>query len=320
MTEMIERVSVVIPTYNRAADVRVAVGCALAQTYPASAIEVIVVDDGGIDDTGSMLRREYGDRIRYVRTENRGVSAARNHGLEMATGAYLALLDDDDEWLPTKIAAQARVLDERPEIGLVLSDVERTDDARQTVDVFRRREQFPVDGNVIAYAVRRPSFVPSSSMFRRAVLEATGGFDATLPTAEDIDFFLRVALRFGVAVVSEPLTRAMHDHQGLSELPRSYRDYVTAVERFVRVHRDQLAPADRDAALFSAYVKNVRGYLWAGDFTGAARIAAMAARHARTPADRRQLAELGARMARKTWSRLVTTLAPSTRRRRAPRR
>ncbi|HUQ08110.1 MAG TPA: glycosyltransferase family A protein [Kofleriaceae bacterium] len=320
MREMSARVSVVIPTYNRAADVRIAVGCALGQTYPAEALEIIVVDDGGIDDTGHMLRRDFGDRIRYVRTENRGVSAARNHGLGLATGAYLALLDDDDEWLPAKIAVQARVLDERPEIGMVLTDVERTDDARRTVDVFRRREQFPVDGNVIAHAVRRPSFVPSSSMFRRAVLDATGGFDATLPTAEDIDFLLRVALRFGIAVVSEPLTRAMHDHQGLSELPRSYRDYVTAVERFVRVHRDDLAPADRDAALFAAYLKNLRGYLWTGDFTGAARIAAAAARHARTPADRRQLAGLGASMAKKTWSRLVTTIAPSGRRSRASRR
>ncbi len=307
MTATLEpaRVSVVIPTYNRAADVRIAVASALAQTYPAAALEIIVVDDGGIDDTGQALRREFGERIRYERTRNRGVSAARNRGLALATGAYLALLDDDDEWHPTKIATQARLLAERPDIGMVLTDVERTDQSRRTVEVFHRRSQFPVDGAVISLAVRRPSFIPSSAMFRREVFEATGGFDATLPTAEDIDFLLRVALHFGIAVVAEPLTRAMHDHHGLSELPRSYRDYVTAVERFVRVHHHELARADRDAALFAAYTKNLRGYLWAGDVTGAARIAAGAARHARTADDRRVLAVLGARLVKNTWARLI---------------
>jgi glycosyltransferase involved in cell wall biosynthesis len=306
------RVSVVIPTYNRAADVRIAVACALGQTYPAAALEVIVVDDGGIDDTPQMLQREFGERIRFERTVNRGVAAARNHGLRLATGAYLALLDDDDEWHPTKIAVQARLLSERPEIGMVLTDVERVDAQRRTYEVFERRTQFPSDGNVISYAVRRPSFIPSSAMFRRAVLDATGGFDESLPTAEDIDFLLRVAQRFGIAVIAEPLTRAMHDHQGLSELPRSYRDYVTAVERFVRTHGDGLAPADRHAALFAAYAKNLRGYLWAGDVTGAARLAAGAARHARTTEDLRALANLGATMARNGWTR-VTRRSPRRR-------
>ncbi len=204
------RVSVVIPTYNRAADVRIAVASALGQTYPAAALAIIVVDDGGIDDTAQVVRREFGERVRHVRTTNRGVSAARNHGLALATGTHLGLLDDDDEWHPTKIAAQSRLLSERPDIGMVLTDVERTDAHRSTVEIFHRRTQFPADGHVIAHAVRRPSFIPSSAIFRREVLAATGGFDASLTSAEDIDFLLRVAVRFGIAVIAEPLTRAMH--------------------------------------------------------------------------------------------------------------
>ena len=114
--------------------------------------------------------------------------------------------------------------------------------------------------------------------------DATGGFDTTLRTAEDIDFLLRVALRFQIAVVAEPLTRAKHDHGGLSELKHSYHDHVAAVERFVSNNRRELPRAEGDAALFCAYIRNVRGFLFVGDLPGAARIAAGAVLHVRSTA------------------------------------
>ena len=287
------RVSAIIPTYNRAADVRLAVASAVAQTYPADALEIIVVDDGGSDDTQAVLAREFGDRVRYLRKANGGVSAARNHGMALAGGEFLALLDDDDEWLPTKIARQVEVLVQRPEIGMVITDVERMDERRVGFEIFRRREFIPADGWVLPYVLRNPALVPASAMLRREVFAATNGFDTRLRTAEDLDFHLRVAVRFQIAVVDEPLTRAMRGHQGLSALARTNRDYVDAVERFVRDHAGAIAPQHRAAALFWAYARNARGALATGTWNDAARLAVWAALHARNPAEARELGRLG---------------------------
>ena len=291
-------VSAIIPTYNRARDVRVAVASVVGQTYPVSSLEILVVDDGGSDDTEEVLAREFGDRIRYLRKPNGGVSAARNYGMEHATGEFLALLDDDDEWRPSKVELQAEILEARPEIGMVVTDTERMNEYRGGFEIFNRREQLPEDGWVLPHVLRNPSLAPSSVMLRREVFEATGGFDSSLRTAEDLDFFLRAALRFQVAVISDPLTRAMRGHQGLSLLARTYHDYIEVIERFVRDHGHLIDPVDREAALFCAYIKNARGFLWQGNFGEAARLAGMAAARARSPAELREMGKLGVDMAK----------------------
>lgn len=113
-------VSVIIPTCNRALACEKAVKSVLAQTHER--IEVIIVDDGSQDNTKDVLC-EIDGRVTYVTQANAGVSAARNRGLEMATGAYIAFLDSDDEWLPWKLEAQLCVLNEFPEAGMVWSDM-----------------------------------------------------------------------------------------------------------------------------------------------------------------------------------------------------
>lgn len=109
-------VSVVIPTHDRAALLGTAVESALAQTYPA--VEIVVVDDGSIDETPAVVRA-FGPRVTYVRQENQGVEAARRHGLAVSHGRYVSFLDDDDVMLPTKLARQAARLDGDPAVGVV---------------------------------------------------------------------------------------------------------------------------------------------------------------------------------------------------------
>src|SRR5439155_1711594 len=112
-------VSVIVPCHNGARFLAEALDSALAQTHPAT--EVIVVDDGSVDDTPAVLTR-YAGRVRLLRqSRNRGPSAARNVGLRVARGEYIAFLDADDRFLPDKVARQAAVLDARPEVGLVYS-------------------------------------------------------------------------------------------------------------------------------------------------------------------------------------------------------
>ena len=101
-------ISAVIPTYNRRDMVCEAIDSALTQTYPCH--EIIVVDDGSTDGTGELLREKYGDRIRYIRQENAGPSAARNRGIEAATGEWIAFLDSDDLWVEEKNELQIIIL------------------------------------------------------------------------------------------------------------------------------------------------------------------------------------------------------------------
>jgi glycosyltransferase involved in cell wall biosynthesis len=112
-------VSVIIPTYNRARLVVEAIESALRQTTPPR--EIIVIDDGSTDETPRVLA-SFGDRIISVRQANQGVGAARNRGLAMARGRYLAFLDSDDTWLEFKLELQVGVMERSPELGLLFSD------------------------------------------------------------------------------------------------------------------------------------------------------------------------------------------------------
>lgn len=120
-------VSVVIPTFNRAYCVCRTIDSALAQTHQK--LELLVVDDGSTDDTEAVIRARYGGepRVRYVFQNNSGVSGARNHGLRLATGEFVALLDSDDIWFPWKIEAQLAAFRAFPEAGMVWTDMEAID-------------------------------------------------------------------------------------------------------------------------------------------------------------------------------------------------
>ena len=162
-------VSVIIPTYNRRTLLPRAIDSVLAQTRAVE--EIIVVDDGSTDGTGDMLRERYGDRVRHVWQSNAGVSAARNHGMRLARGRYLALLDSDDEWMPEKTALQVAFLDARPEFGMVVCDVERIDGDYRHIDVFRRRDVVREDGWALRWLLHNPALIPASVMLRRQVVD-----------------------------------------------------------------------------------------------------------------------------------------------------
>jgi glycosyltransferase involved in cell wall biosynthesis len=113
-------VSVVIPVYNGERYLRQAVESVLEQTHRP--LEIIIVDDGSTDGTAAVAA-QFGDAIRYVLQTNGGAASARNHGAELATGNYLAFLDADDLWVPTKLSRQLQMLEENPDIQLVFGYV-----------------------------------------------------------------------------------------------------------------------------------------------------------------------------------------------------
>lgn len=236
-----------------------AVGSVLSQSRPVS--EVIVVDDGSTEDIAGALRAAFGERVRCVRQANGGVSSARNRGLSLARGRFIALLDSDDQWVSTKHERQMAWLESRPDFGMVLCDVRRSGPALAGVDIFRRRTQLPRDGHVLADVLLQPALVPSSVLMRREVCEDVGGFDESLVTAEDIDYHLRIARRWKIGVVEEALVDYWVADGTLSSLERTYADYLQVMERAIEASRAQLGVDACNRALARAYERNARWLL-----------------------------------------------------------
>lgn len=241
-----------------------------AQSLPVE--EIIVIDDGSSDGSEDAVKAEFGNLVHYVHQPNAGVSAARNRGMEMAQGKFLALLDSDDEWLPDKTRQQVEWLQQRPDFGLVLCDVVRVDLEGRVLDTRRRRACLPHDGKILADVLRNPEFIPVSAMFRRAVFSSVGGFDESLRTAEDLDFHLRVAAQWPIGVVEASLARATFGLHGLSQLPCSSDDYLLVIERAVNAARARLGADECDSALAGAYLKNTRHLIYDRRWRDALRI------------------------------------------------
>ena len=195
-----ELVSVVIPTYNYGRYVGAAVESALAQTYPA--VQVIVIDDGSTDDTRERLTA-YGKRIRYVYQENQGLSAARNTGIHLAAGKFVALLDSDDLFHPRKIELQMKLFADRPKLGLVATGL-FSNEPPQWTEV--GETPVPALDLRLNDVIARSRFAPSSVLARRECFERVGAFDPTLRSVEDRDMWIRIAAKFGVAKIDLPLT------------------------------------------------------------------------------------------------------------------
>jgi hypothetical protein len=176
-------ITAVIPTYNRFDAVIKAIDSVKAQTYPVS--EIIVVDDGSISECVKNTRAI--DGITLIEQPNRGAAAARNAGARAGLGELIAFLDDDDRWRPEKLAVQLPMLDD---LGVAL--------VHHAAHLYDPRSGWETDG----YSLDAPTFhdvldfnppAIQTTVVRRSVFEAVGGFDESLLAAEDWDFFLRVA-------------------------------------------------------------------------------------------------------------------------------
>lgn len=194
-------VSVVIPTYDRAAQLQEAVASVYGQTGRGQDfdVEVIVVDDASTDHTPDVVRR-YPD-VRYVRLEtNQGASAARNTAIRMSRGQYVAFLDDDDYWLPHRLTAHLPVLEARPEVGATFGrHIPKGEIAGQL---------WPTDApsGAIFDAILLDDIVSIDTLLvRRDVLERVGYFDERLATLEHYEFSLRLAGHALLVFIPEPV-------------------------------------------------------------------------------------------------------------------
>ena len=205
-------VTVVIPCYNQAHFLSEAIESVLCQSY--TSFEVLVVDDGSTDNTSEVASRYTGEEVRLIRQANRGRSGARNRGLDEAQGKYVVFLDSDDRLLPQALEAGVRELEAHPACAFVFG----RETLMETDGSFLGSPSPPYTGGTDYYeALLRESYPALHAvMFRRAVIEAVGGFDASLPAAEDYDLYLRVASKFPIhhhdEVVAEYRRHAANTH------------------------------------------------------------------------------------------------------------
>jgi glycosyltransferase involved in cell wall biosynthesis len=211
---MSPKVSVIIPTYNRVAQVRNAIESALAQTF--SDLEVIVVDDGSSDGTGQMLGEVYGDRIRYLAQANQGVSGAWNRGIAEARGEWIGFLASDDIWEKEKLEWQFKAMERfAPRCGACYTDV-RLFNHPETRTLFQMGEEgywheetMGVNTEVPRLLVRAPGagmlVFMGSLLARTDAVRKTGGCDPNLRFGEDSDLLFRLAMLTGFCYVNRPL-------------------------------------------------------------------------------------------------------------------
>jgi len=179
--------TIVIPVYNGERYLADAIQSVLDQTYQN--FEVILVDDGSTDGSAVVAKR-FGEAIRYVHQANGGVCKARNTGIAVARGTYLAFLDQDDLWLPEKLAVQVAYLDSHPEVGAVYCQCEVKGNGWLRTGLYYAE---PVKDDLVG-VMSGPCLLMTSAMFRGEVLRNIGGFDEAIIGAggEDMDLTLRL--------------------------------------------------------------------------------------------------------------------------------
>jgi len=239
-------ISIIIPTYNRALFLYEAIQSVLNQDYlaskkPGKDYELIIVDDGSTDNTEQIVK-DLGDRLSYVQQRHRGVSAARNTGLDLARGEHIAFLDSDDLWKEHKLSVQMSLMAALPGTPLCYTDEIWI---RDGVFVNPKTRHRKYSGWIFDKVLPLCLLSLSSALFRREVFEEVGRFDESLPVCEDYDLGIRLARRYPIHFIDSFLIVKRGGHA--DQLSRKYwgmdRFRVKALEKALRL---DLTPYQRE--------------------------------------------------------------------------
>ena len=208
-----KKVSVIIPTYNRAEFLSSAIASALNQTFKD--IEIIVADDKSTDDTHEVVKSFKDRRIKYITNKsNMGPSATRNSAILASKGEYIAFLDDDDEWIPEKLQKQVELLDiSPPNICGVYSDRLIIDRSSNKI-ISKGLQSNRVRGNLLSQLAIHNQINTCTVIVRKRCLDEVGLFDENISYMEDRDLWIRLSMKWDFEYINEPLTRTYVHKQG----------------------------------------------------------------------------------------------------------
>lgn len=244
-------VSVVIPTFNQEKTITSALDSVLSQTYKN--IETIVVDDGSTDKTIAVVEAIKDLRIRYIQhAKNRGASAARNTGIQKSNGEYIAFLDSDDEWLPTKLEKQMMVFADSSDrnLGCVFSYGYTKDETRniQYIQKFSEK-RFNDKTSTLKYFLEGKGINACSNiLIKKTVTEHCGVFDEKLKNLEDPEFLIRAAQHYAFQYVDEPLY-IRNIHEGSASVKLSGIPKVQSIDYILKKHIDLYDHHKREKAV-----------------------------------------------------------------------
>lgn len=238
-----QTISVVITTFNRRHLVQRAIASVLQQTCQVH--EILLIDDGSDDGTGELIMQKYPE-VLYHWQVNQGISAARNNGISLSSGDWIAFLDADDEWLPEKLWWQMNGLNHAPAYQIC-----HTDEIwiRRGLRVNPMKKHLKYGGHIFERCLPLCIISPSAVIIKRSLFGQIGLFDPGLPVCEDYDMWLRICCREPVLYIDKPLIKKYGGHR--DQLSRKYwgmdRFRITALEKIL-IH-DQLSPKQRLAVL-----------------------------------------------------------------------
>jgi glycosyltransferase involved in cell wall biosynthesis len=270
-------VTVVIPAFNGERYIVAAIESVLAQTWPA--LECIVVDDGSTDSTSAEVSR-FGERVRLIRQTNCGVTRARNRGVALARGEFVAFLDQDDLWFPDKLERQMAAL-ERSGATMVLCGVELIGSDGQQIGRLRLRAISDLLEGLLTFDGTEAVSCGSTGLLSREGFMQIGRFDETLGSSADLDLLLRVLLHGRLAYVEEDLVRyRVHGENTSRDIAAIERDMsVVLAKAFADPEMPASLRARRDHAYARMYRMVSGSYRDYGKHRDAVRTALLALRY-----------------------------------------
>ena len=251
-------VSVVIATFNTGRYLPQAVQSVLSQTY--SNVEILIIDDGSTDDTAQIIRRwEQDERVRVYRQPNGGQAQARNRGVALSKGQYVAFLDADDEWLSHKLSRQMPLFT-NPQVGVVYSEYECMDGEGRSLPkpptrMYRGR---------ITAALLIDNFVSfQTAVVRRECLERHGAFDESVRMGDDYDLWLRLSAHYEFDFIPQPTARyRVWSGQMSKNYRRRYESAIHTMRRFLERNPGLVSAGQIRAAWAHTYTGRGNNTLW----------------------------------------------------------
>ncbi len=208
-------ISVIIPAYNSENYIEKAINSVLNQTYQN--FEIIIINDGSTDNTEEVIKQFTDSRIKYIYQANQGVSAARNKAIELSDGDYIAFLDADDVWHPEKLQIQLNCFKKNPDINLVYSNIKMIEESTD-IEFIKNFDNFKTRKNLIKNLILTPFNCPSPStvLLKKECLPEAGLFDKNLTVGEDLDLWLRIAVKNNFYCIKKPLATAIRRQNGIT--------------------------------------------------------------------------------------------------------
>ncbi len=251
------KVSIILPTYNRAHIIEKAIQSVLNQTYQD--FEIIIIDDGSKDDTKKIIRgfQEKDNRIKYIRfEENKGAAAARNAGIKMSKGEYITFQDSDDEWVIDKLEKQMKVIETSSENIVVYCGFWRIDGDEKTyipdINISNR------EGNIHKELLKRNFIGTPSILLLKKNLEKIGMFDENLSRLQDWDLAIRLSKYYNFKLIDEPLYISYVLSDSISA---NYEALIIAMQIILAKYQDEIYKDHKIIKAWSIKFNSIAKYL-----------------------------------------------------------